>query len=211
MDENTMKIISILLTALLISACVETENGQRDKDAKTSRKMRINLNNTTVPEKLLTLQNEQTIPQQNDTLRNNLFGRFFCDRAEYFIIDNPQNDIYREKPKSIVLFFLDGELCQTKYQLNNNIANRLYKELGRCNIAGLDARNKKIIEDRNILVKSAGETSLNHNLDNYELKWIVGDKEIRYRVEKTKDGRKFTYTEKLRRYEKQYNEIEKYC
>jgi hypothetical protein len=206
-----MKGIAILVATLLLSACGETANDQSDKDAKTSKKKRISFNNTTVPEKLLTLQNEITTHQQDDTLRNNLFGRFFCDRAEFFIIDNPQNNIYREKPQSIVLFFLDGELCQTKYQLNNNIANRLYKELGRCNIAGLDARNKKIIDNRDILVKSAGETFINYQLDNYELKWIFGDKEIRYRVEKTKDGNKFTYTEKLRKYEKQYNEIEKYC
>jgi hypothetical protein len=206
-----MKGIAILVATLLVSACGETANDQSDKDAKTSKKKRISLNNTTVPEKLLTLQNEITTHQQDDTFRNNLFGRFFCDRAEFFIIDNPQNNIYREKPQSIVLFFLDGELCQTKYQLNNNIANRLYKELGRCNIAGLDARNKKIIDNRDILVKSAGETFINYQLDNYELKWIFGDKEIRYRVEKTKDGNKFTYTEKLRKYEKQYNEIEKYC
>ena len=204
-----VKSLVILFSVLLLSSCGETDNEGTDKN--TSKNKRISLNNTIVSEELLTLQTEKTSPGKKDTLRNNLFGRFFCDRAEFFVIENPQNDIYLEKPKSIVLFFLDGELCQTKYELNKNIATRLYKELGRCNIAGLDSKNKKIIDAKNIVVKSEGETAINHQLDNYELKWIFGDKEIRYRVEKTKDGHKFTYTEKLRRYEKQYNQIEKYC
>ena len=206
-----MKIAVILLTGLLLTSCGKSDEAGIVKNDNSSKRKRINLNNTVVSEELLTLQTDKTSPGKNDTLHNNLFGRFFCDRAEFFIIDNPQNDIYLEKPRSIVLFFLDGELCQTKYELGNNIANRLYKELGRCRIAGLDGKNKKIIDAKNILVKSAGETSLNHQLDNYELKWIFGDKEIRYRVEKTKDGTRFTYTEKLKAYEKQYNQIEKYC
>lgn len=209
-NQRNMKSTAILFTVLLLLSCGKTGNEESDKN-HTLKNRRISLNNTVISEDLLTLQTDKTSPGKNDTLRNNLFGRFFCDRAEFFVIDNPQNDIYQEKPSSIVLFFLDGELCQTKYELTNNIANRLYKELGRCNIAGLDSKNKKIIDTKKILVKSAGETNINDKLDNYELKWIFGDKEIRYRVEKTKDGHKFTYTEKLKRYEKQYNEIEKYC
>lgn len=169
------------------------------------------LDNAVVPEELLRLKNERSDSVGDATLKGNLFGRFFCERAEFFVIDNPQNEIYSQIPGSIVLYYLDGELWQSKYEFREDISNRLYKELGRCRIVGLDEKNKKIIGSKEIRVSTEMGIRFNPELDNYEIKWRIGDREVKYRVEKVKDKNRFFYIEKLKDYEKQYNQIEKYC
>jgi hypothetical protein len=202
----------MLFSAVLLASCSQSNDAENSKDGNPSKLKRAeSLSDKVVSEELLTLQTEKTSSTNSDALHHNLFGRFNCDRAEFYVIENPQNDIYLQRPSSIVLYYLDGELWQTKYALTGDIASRLYKELGKCRIVGLDDKNKKIINAKEMLVRSNGRTSVNTELDNYELTWIFGEKEIRYRVEKAKDGSKFTYTEKLRTYERQYYLIEKYC
>jgi len=206
-----MRILSVRSAlSLLFTSCDKSDNKEVVHNLITSPESdHRNFDNAEVPEEILTLRSENSNETKNDTLSDNLFGRFFCDRAEFYIIDNPQNEIYFQKPTSIILYYLDGELCQAKYELKENIADRLFKELGRCRIVGIDLKNRGIIESNGIRIKSETGTVFNPELDNYELKWTIGDKEIKYRVEGKKN--KFIYTEKLKSYERQYKGIEKYC
>ena len=208
-----MRILSVLFAvSLALTSCDKSDNREVLHNSITSSESdNRNFDNAEVPEELLTLRSENSNETKNDTLSDNLFGRFFCDRAEFYIIDNPQNEIYFQKPTSIILYYLDGELCQAKYELEENIADRLFKELGRCRIIGIDLKNRAIIESNGILIKSETGTEFNPELDNYELKWTIGDKEVKYRVERKEDKIRFIYTEKLKSYEKQYKRIEKYC
>jgi hypothetical protein len=195
----------------MLLSCEGNQTNSGDSKKLLQRKPASHLNNAEVPEGLLTLKNENPGEVNRDTLMGNLFGRFFCDRAEFFVIDDPTNEIYSKRPSTIVLYFLDGALCQSKYELEENISDRLFTELGKCRIRGLDARNKMIIAANEIRINSNGSTMFNPKLDNYELRWTMGDKEIRFRVERIKDRKTFTYTERLKSYEKEMDRIETYC
>jgi len=81
----------------------------------TAAQQTRNFDNKEVPEKLLTLNTPPTATSTQEDIEENLFGKFFCDRAEFYVIKNPQNEVYATRPESITLFYLDGELRQTKY------------------------------------------------------------------------------------------------
>jgi hypothetical protein len=200
-----------LLGVLLLTCCKQTNN-----DSLTSEKSLTlenpskKFDNKEVPEKLLTLNTQPKDESSRENIDENLFGKFFCDRAEFYIIKNPQNKVYSSRPESITLYYLDGELRQTKYILNSDITTKLLRELGGFKIIGLDFKNRDIISSRQIITKTENGVSLNSQLDNYELKWTFGDKEIKYRVNAdSKD--KFVYLEKVKNYEKEFSTIEKYC
>jgi hypothetical protein len=168
------------------------------------------LDDELVCENLLTLNTQSKNGSHNENIRENLFGKFLCDRAEFYIIKNPRNEIYECSPESITLYYLDGKLRQTKYILSSNIVTNLLVELGNFNILGLDSKNKEIVRNRDVVRKTKKGVTLNESLDNYELKWVFGDKEIKYRVMKGSKNR-FIYLEKVKNFEKEFQAIESYC
>ena len=166
-----------------------------------------NLDRKEVPKALLTLSAlPKTTIKQGD-IRGNLFGKFFYDRAEFYVIENPQNKIYSSTTESITLFYLDGELSKTKYILSSNIAPFLLKDLGNCSIKGLNVKNSEIITDGKPIFKKGGKVMLNKELDNYELTWTFKNKEIVYRV--NNENTKFEYIERNKNYEQQFKAIER--
>jgi len=168
-----------------------------------------NLDSEIIPEELLTLNTNPKSNVKQGDIRGNLFGKFFYDRAEFYVIDNPQNNIYTSSTKSITLFYLDGELCQTKYVLESNISSLLIKNFGNFSINGFNLKNRKIIEERQNIFREGESQLLNKDLDNYQLKWIFGNKEIIYRVNSASDDTKFEYVEKNKNYEQAFQAIER--
>ena len=203
--------IVLLLGFLIFTCCQQTDNTSLSSEkASDLEKESKKFDNKEVPEKLLTLNTNPKDESSEANIDENLFGKFFCDRAEFYIIKNPQNKIYSSQPESITLYYLDGELRQTKYILDSDITTKLLKQLGGFKIIGLDFKNREIIASRQIIVKTENGVSLNNKLDNYELKWAFGDKEIRYRVSPA-SKEKFMYLEKVKDFEKEFSTIEKYC
>jgi hypothetical protein len=207
-----MKSLSLILFGLLTLTCCHqtTEDSLAEEKKMILIQQSNKFDNKEVPENILTLNTQPNNEITQENIDGNLFGKFFCDRAEFYIIKNPQNKIYSSHPESITLFYLDGELRQTKYILNSNIVANLLRELGSFKIKGLDFRNKEIISTRQIIVKTGKGIIMNSKLDNYELKWTFGDKEIKYRVT-TASQDKFVYVEKAKNYEEEFKAIEKFC
>jgi hypothetical protein len=201
----------ILLGILTLISCERTNKDTLTKDKESTLiQQSKKFDNKEVPEKLLTLNTQPKIESTQENIDENLFGKFFCDRAEFYIIKNPKNKIYSSSPESITLYYLDGELRQTKYILDGNIVTNLLHDLGGFKITGLDFKNREIISGRQIIIKTEKGIIMNSKLDNYELKWTFGDKEIKYRVSAdSKD--KFVYVEKVKNYENEFKTIEKYC
>jgi len=170
----------------------------------------VTLNERTVPEKLLTLSTRPVEVMDEGRIDDNLFGKFFCDRASFYIIDNPQNKIYSSDAESITLYCLDGQLMQTRYFLTSNIVTDLLQQLGSFSITGLDFENREIIRSRDILTRVNGKPALNVKLNNYELKWKFGDKEIKYRVDND-SAQRYAYVERVSNYDKEFKAIEKFC
>lgn len=146
----------------------------------------------------------------NNASGENLFGRFFCDRAEFYIIEKPSHSIYSTSTESITLFYLDGNLKQTKYNLQADIVNQLIKDFGNFKIIGYDQKNKNIITSQQVMIKSNNKNVLNQKLDNFEIRWKFVDKEIRYRLN-LNDSMKYTYTERDVNYEKEFLAVERFC
>ncbi len=204
-------LVTLLFLILMILSCkkkvAHTETQTKKLEFIEQSK---NLDDELVCETLLTLNTQPKNGSHNENIRENLFGKFLCDRAEFYIIKNPRNEIYECSPESITLYYLDGKLRQTKYILSSNIVTNLLVELGNFNILGLDSKNKEIVRNRDVVRKTKKGVTLNESLDNYELKWAFGDKEIKYRVMKGSKNR-FIYLEKVKNFEKEFQAIESYC
>ena len=206
-------VITVLLIVGILSYQQEVNSAtalkkELEREPKLVPKLK-NLDREIIPEELLTLNTNPKSNVKEGDIRGNLFGKFFYDRAEFYVIENPQNKIYTSATESITLFYLDGELCQTKYELESNISSYLIKDLGNFSIKGLNLKNRKIIEDGQTIFKEGKGIVLNKEFDNYQLKWTFGDKEIIYRVNSGDDYTKFEYLEKKKNYEEAFNAIER--
>jgi hypothetical protein len=83
-------------------------------------------------------------------------------------------------------------------------------ELGGFRIIGFDFKNREVITAGPIISETPGGNVLNPALDNYELRWTFGNKEIRYRVNPESTDQ-YIYLEKEKNYEAKYKNVERYC
>jgi hypothetical protein len=127
------------------------------------------------------------------------------------VIKEPLNLIYSARAKSITLFYLDGQLRQSKYVLTTDISTVLINELGKFKISGHDYKNRDVVAMKKVLNREGKVAKLNDELDNYELNWTIGDREIRYRVNTQQSFERFTYVEKIKSFEKEMRQIEQFC
>ena len=200
----------ILFVALI--SCKETsEEANSKKQPAPSKNRVVKLDGQKLPDRLLTLNTESNPEALAPPVTGNLFGKFFCDRAEFYIIKNPQNNIFSAKANSIVLYYLDQQLRQTKYVLSDDIVTQLVNALGNFSIVGHDKKNNGIIESRRIVNKTSQGWEFNSALDNYELEWTFGDKQIKYIVSPHSFEGKFVYLEKVKDYDKEFKDLENLC
>lgn len=204
------RVIWFVVIALISCKEDSEENNSEKQVAPTPRKV-VKLDGQKVPDRLLTLNTESNHEVLQGAVKGNLFGKFFCDRAEFYIIKNPQNNVFSAKANSIVLYYLDQQLRQTKYILSNDIVAQLVNSLGNFSITGLDKRNSKIIMARRVVTKKGQRWEFNEELDNYELEWTYGDKQIKYRVSPHNFEGPYVYLEKVKDYEKEFKALEHYC
>lgn len=153
------------------------------------------------------------IDGRTDTLRNyelgkNLFGRFFKQRAEFYIIENPNKTLYNKPVKSITLYFLDGALAKTKYELNEDISDDLIQSYGTCTIKGYDTLTRGLFKREKIILVQDRKKVLNKNLKNYELKWDLESKFVYTRVDKSPGKNRFEYIETLKHYSNKFRQLE---
>lgn len=161
-----------------------------------------------VPERFL------RIDGQTDTLRNyelgrELYGKFFRDRAEFYIIENPNKTIYSRQVKSITLYFLDGMLAKTKYELEEDISDDLIQSYGNFTVRGYDTLTRRIVKSKRIFDVIDNKKTLNKNLTNYQLRWDLDSKFIYARVDKSRTRKRFEYIESLKEYETKYRSVQR--
>jgi hypothetical protein len=154
------------------------------------------------------------IDGQADTLRSyelgrNLYGKFFRERAEFYIIENPNKTIYNRPVKSITLYFLDGTLAKTKYELEDDISDDLIHSYGNFTIQGYDTLTRRLVKSKRIIHVINDKKILNKSLTNYRLKWNVNSKFIYARVDKSGPRKRFEYIESLKEYETKYKRVQR--
>ena len=149
-----------------------------------------------------------------DTLRQyelgkDLFGKFFQERAEFYIIENPNKTIYGHPVKSITLYFLDGKLSKTKYELDAEISDDLIHSYGTFTIKGYDSITRRVFKTEKIVDRVDNKKVLNKNLVNYELKWEMSSKFIYTRVDKSGPKVRYEYVESLKNYDEKFKGVER--
>jgi hypothetical protein len=186
---------------------LRTEKGQKETFSKSG------LNQQEVPQELLTLAADTSTEEKQSTRttipKENLYGKFFDERAEFYIIKEPQNTIYQTKVKKLTLYYLDGELSQTRYILEDDIIHHLIKQHGTFGISGHDLKNQELIRSKQILINTPEGQVFNKALDNYQITWQIDQKLIRYRVNKNEPENQYNYLERIKDYKKTFSEIER--
>jgi hypothetical protein len=153
------------------------------------------------------------IDGHTDTLRNyelgkDLYGKFFRERAEFYIIEEPNKTIYSRPVKSITLYFLDGMLAKTKYELDDDISNELIQSYGNFTVRGYDTLTRRLVKSKKIIDVIDNRKVLNKRLINYQLMWNLDSKFIYTRVDKSGPRKRFEYIESLKEYETKYRSVQ---
>ena len=141
-------------------------------------------------------------------LEDHLFGKFYGDRAGFYIIKNPDNRIFGHKVHSITLYYLDGKLYKTKYVVNDNLVNDLINIYPQFKIRGFDESNRSILKKEAIFYRIKKKWFLNDNLSNYDIHWKVGESDMRLRINKYSGEEPYQYIIKNGNYEKALAKIE---
>jgi hypothetical protein len=209
--KGTRNIPGAPCTALIVIftvMCLSCEKKISEKDEFVDEKEKpIQKSEKNVSERFL------RIDGSTDTLRSyelgkNLFGKFFKQRAEFYIIENPNKTLYNKPVKSITLYFLDGALAKTKYELDDDISDDLIQSYGTFTIKGYDTLTRGLFKREKIISVNNQRRSLNKNLTNYELKWELESKFVYARVNKSAKKKKFEYIEALKHYSSKFRQLE---
>lgn len=204
---NIQRIFSAATIALCTSVFLSCENGVKKEKTKDEEERPVQKSEKNISERFLRIDGPA------DTLRNyelgkNLFGKFFKQRAEFYIIENPNKTLYSKPVKSITLYFLDGALAKTKYELEDDISDDLIHSYGTFTIKGYDTLTRALFKREKIVSVKDQKRMLNKNLTNYELKWDLESKFVYTRVDKSAKKKRFEYIEALKHYSSKFSQLE---
>lgn len=203
-------LVALFLGLSCLTSCsFSKEDIPLTKASATKVKRLNNLNDKEVPEQFLSLGEQDETPAARANIGGNLYGKFFNERAEFFIIENPKNKLLDIEVNSITLYYLDGQLGKTKYILGQDAAKKLIECYGNFKISAHDKKNRDILKSEQVLVKNGDQLVLNPALDNYKLKWISDNNTIVYEVNAHDRHETFRYIEKRNTYEQNFKEIER--
>jgi hypothetical protein len=195
------------LIALCTALCMSCEKISEKENLIEEKENPIQKSHKNISERFL------RIDGRIDTLRNyelgkNLFGRFFKQRAEFYVIENPNKTLYNKPVRSITFYFLDGALAKTKYELDHDISDELIQSYGTFTIKGYDTLTRGLFKREKIISGNDDRKVLNKNLTNYELKWDLESKFVFTRVDKSAKKKKFEYIEALKHYSSKFKQLE---
>lgn len=195
------------LIASLMALCMSCDNKKPLKADEVQEEEMLQKSEKNISERLLRING------LNDTLRNyelgkNLYGKFFKQRAEFYIVENPNKTIYNKPVKTITLYFLDGTLAKTRYELEEDISDDLIHSYGTFTIKGYDTLTRGLFKREKIISVKDQKKILNKNLTNYELRWDLETKFVYARVDKSSRKKRFEYIESLKDYSNKFRQVE---
>lgn len=193
-----------MAVAILCIECTAPERAPQTENAPEEKSPKV----ASISQEAIVLEPNEA-NDKRPVLDGHLFGKFFGDRAEFFVIQDSNSKIHDSQVKTIILYYLDERHCQSKYVLSDNICNVLIARYGRFSITPLDQENKKLLENSPIVIKQDGKTSLNNIFTRVELAWKLADKTIRFRLDRNSVDEEFVYTEHIPEYEDVFRGIEK--
>ena len=161
-----------------------------------------------LPQDLQVLSISESNEAERPWLDDYRFGKFFQDRAEFFVIQNSNSTIFSTPVKTVVLYYLDGEHCKTKFIMADDISSRLLNEYGSFKIIPLDEETKETLSKEDIVVSEHEKRIINKSLKKYELLWKLNNKLVRFRVDRDNPTEPFVYIEQVPHYDNLYRNLE---
>lgn len=161
-----------------------------------------------LPQDLKVLTINESFEQERPFLDDYLFGKFFQDRAEFFVIQHSNSTIFGIPVSTVVLYYLDGEHCKTKFVMTEDIGGRLIAEYGNFKIVPLDEPTKELLSKEEIVVTVKENKIINKAFRKYELLWKLNSKIVRYKVDLDNPTEPFVYTEHVPHYDNLYRNLE---
>lgn len=114
--------------------------------------------------------------------QEHLYGKFFDDRAEFYIVENPELYISSSQVNRLTLYFIDGTLCKKKYELDSDISTELMKAYGGFRFRALNDTTYKLSRSEKIVLKTKEGNVVNDKFNRFQMKWEDEDVDIRYVV-----------------------------
>jgi len=117
-----------------------------------------------------------------------LYGKFFQDRIEFHILENPDLTLYKTQVKELTFYHIDSELSKKKFIMADDISADLMAVFGKFKLKPLDSLSLLTAQNEAIIKKAAGDRILNERITNYEMRWEKPDRTIRYKASPQTDG-----------------------
>ncbi|MEQ8470868.1 MAG: hypothetical protein RIC35_06760 [Marinoscillum sp.] len=172
---------SIFLLLLAIFACSKIERTDTVvKKGLTERGKQANLDEAETYS-LISVAIGAT-KEQVSVAEDHLYGKFFDDRAEFYIIENPELYVSNAEVGRLTLYFIDGTLCKKKYELKTDISQELMKAYGGFKFKALNDTTYKLSRAEKIVLKTDSGTLINDKFNRYQMKWDDKEVQIKYMV-----------------------------
>lgn len=184
----SIKSESYFFLFLTIFAACHSENPELQKSSGT-----MDIEPDTQPS-----LNTAVTSEEYERLDADLFGDFYNNRVSFFISENPNVEIYGVLPQKAILYYIDEELFQKKYELPSDITHDLISVNGKFKIRGLNSRNDYFI--RRLKSRILYGSEIVSLIDHYQLRWEKGDDEIIYQVRRDTLETSYTYIERVKGY-----------
>lgn len=136
---------------------------------------------------------------------DHLFGKFYHDRIEFHIVDRPDIKILNTPVKRMTLYFIDSVLCKKKYELEENISNKLMNSLGSFKFQPIGMKSLEAAKMNGVIVYQPNGALLNPHLASYQMKWALEDRTVIFRHEEDSLAESNTYEEQLAEYKRLFN------
>jgi hypothetical protein len=142
-------------------------------------------------------------------LQRNHYGSFFYNRAKYYVIERPSNQLMDIEISRASLHYFDNKLYKVHYLVASDASYELINKLPRFSIRPLNQESANCLKNEPPVLRLTDKTIiLNPNLDNYELIWKKQDKVVKWRCLKSQQF--FEYSEIDTGYVRKYRELEQY-
>ncbi|MEM9328331.1 MAG: hypothetical protein AAGA85_21870 [Bacteroidota bacterium] len=127
-----------------------------------------------------------------------LYGKFFQDRIQFHILEDPDLTLYKTKVKELTFYHIDNELSKKKFIMEGDISGDLMTVLGKFKLKPLDSLSLIVAQSETIIHKTAAGKAMNEGITNYEMRWEKDDRTIRFRASPQTDGQMaYVYSEEV--------------
>jgi hypothetical protein len=212
--EIRLRSTSILMKLLFIQVCLLMLVSCRQRTTSAEHQSR-NYEPFYRPEeftdgvKTITMTLGDSISSAPSELTKNRYGQFFYGRAQYYVVENPTNELMDTKVLRTILYYFDSKLYRVQYIIANDVSHKLINTLPNFSIVTFNHESRSILHNEPPVLRLSNKSlMLNPGLTDYELRWRGEETIVKWRCAKSRNY--FEYSEVNADYAEKFYELEKY-